>query len=248
MKLLCLTTLLSVCLVGLIEGTDRHYIPLNVDAVSFKMVDYINHLNTTWKAQSNFEGYSMEYIKGLMGVHKDNHRYRLPIITHDIQDLEIPDAFDSRTQWPHCPSISEIRDQGSCGSCWAFGAVEAMSDRICIASNGKQVVEVSAEDLVSCCSSCGFGCSGGFPGAAWNYWVRTGLVSGGLYSSHKGCQPYVVAACEHHTTGQLKPCGDIVPTPKCVHLCESGYNVSYSNDKHFGVKAYGVSGNVQQIQ
>jgi len=39
-------------------------------------------------------------------------------------------------------------DLYSCGSCWAFGAVEAMSDRICIASNGTQNAHISAEDLV----------------------------------------------------------------------------------------------------
>jgi len=39
----------------------------------------------------------------------------------------------------------------------AFGAVEAMSDRICIASNGKVNVHVSAEDLLSCCDDCGMG-------------------------------------------------------------------------------------------
>lgn len=33
-------------------------------------------------------------------------------------DMELPDNFDSRTQWPNCPTINEIRDQGSCGSCW----------------------------------------------------------------------------------------------------------------------------------
>jgi len=76
-----------------------------------------------------------------------------------------------------------------------------MSDRICIASKGNQQVEVSAEDLVSCCDSCGFGCEGGYPSAAWQYWVDTGLVTGGLYNSNKGCQPYEVKSCEHHTKG-----------------------------------------------
>jgi cathepsin B len=42
-----------------------------------------------------------------------------------------------------------------------------MSDRICIASNGQQNAHISAEDLVSCCVSCGFGCNGGYPESAW---------------------------------------------------------------------------------
>ena len=50
-----------------------------------------------------------------MGVHKDNKRYRLPTVRHNVENLVVPDSFDARTQWPNCPSISEIRDQGSCG-------------------------------------------------------------------------------------------------------------------------------------
>ena len=30
----------------------------------------------------------------------------------------LPDEFDSRTEWPECPSIGEVRDQGACGSCY----------------------------------------------------------------------------------------------------------------------------------
>lgn len=29
-----------------------------------------------------------------------------------------PDNFDARKHWPNCPTIGEIRDQGTCGSCW----------------------------------------------------------------------------------------------------------------------------------
>lgn len=39
----------------------------------------------------------------------------------------------------------------------AFGAAEAISDRLCIASGQKISLEISAEDLLSCCDECGMG-------------------------------------------------------------------------------------------
>ena len=77
-------------------------------------------------------------------------------------------------------------------------------------------------------------CNGGFPGSAWEFWVDHGIVTGGLYNSGVGCQPYSIASCEHHVKGKLPPCTDIVKTPKCVSMCEKSYNVSYRADKHFG--------------
>jgi cathepsin B len=63
----------------------------------------------------------------------------------------------------------------------AFGAVEAMSDRICIHSDASVKVRISAEDLNDCCYDCGDGCNGGWPDLAWSYWSSTGIVTGGLY-------------------------------------------------------------------
>ena len=62
------------------------------------------------------------------------------------------------------------------------------------------------------------------------YWVDTGLVTGGQYNSHEGCQPYLLPKCEHHTTGPYPKCGSIVPTPRCEHKCEASYTAHTFND------------------
>ncbi|XP_033126927.1 cathepsin B-like isoform X2 [Anneissia japonica] len=188
---------------------------------------------------------TIEQVKGMLGAKPVPDSMKLPLLKQPVT-VKLPDNFDAREAWPNCPTIKEIRDQGSCGSCWAFGAVEAMSDRYCIHSNGSVNHHISAEDLTTCCSSCGNGCNGGFPPEAWNYWTKKGLVTGGNYNSNQGCQPYEIPSCDHHVVGKLQPCGDTLPTPKCKNTCEDGYDVKYLDDKKFGAKAYGVSG-VQEI-
>lgn len=216
--------------------------------ITQEQIDYINSLETSWKAGWNerFIGMSDDAIRGMMGVLTGGALdKKLPErFVRVAKDL--PENFDARKNWPDCPTMSDIRDQSACGSCWAFGAVEAMSDRFCVFYN--ETVRISAEDLNSCCDSCGMGCNGGFLGAAWEYWVRTGLVTGGQYNSHQGCQPYLLPKCEHHTTGPYPPCGSIQPTPRCQSVCEASYTAhTFNDDKHYGENAYGVHG-VQEIQ
>jgi len=47
----------------------------------------------------------------------------------------------------------------TCTCCFgqAFGAVEAASDRVCIASDGEYDVRLSPEHIISCCYTCGHG-------------------------------------------------------------------------------------------
>lgn len=73
-------------------------------------------------------------------------------------------------------------------------------------------------------------------------------MTGGLYGSNQGCQPYEIAPCEHHTKGPRPSCSKIVHTPQCVRMCEKGYNSTYSEDKTYGQKAYSLAKNIQQIQ
>jgi len=204
-------------------------------------------VQSSWTAGKNFEPSELKRVVNMLGVRKNG--FKLPLRVHDLTNANIPDTFDARTKWPKCQTIGQVRDQGACGSCWAFGAVEAMSDRICIASGGKMTnVQVSAEDLNTCCDMCGMGCGGGDPASAWQYWADTGLVTGGLYNSSVGCRPYTIASCEHHTTGPKPPCGDEGPTPPCTQQCVSGYAKKYEDDLTFGGNVYTISSDVQQIQ
>lgn len=77
----------------------------------------------------------------------------------------IPTEYDARKQYVNC-NIETIRDQGSCGSCWAFGAVEALEDRVCIHSGGNSSIVLSPQYLVSCDKN-NAGCSGGYLDQAW---------------------------------------------------------------------------------
>uniref|UniRef100_A0A8C4F6C7 Cathepsin B n=1 Tax=Dicentrarchus labrax TaxID=13489 RepID=A0A8C4F6C7_DICLA len=219
----------------------RPHLPL----LSSEMIDLINKANTTWTAGQNFHNVDISYVKGLCGTILKGPK--LPEVVHNIEGINLPDSFDPRQQWPNCPTIQQIRDQGSCGSCWAFGAAEAISDRLCIHSGGKISLEISAEDLLSCCDECGMGCFGGFPSAAWEFWANKGLVTGGLYGSKVGCRPYSIAPCEHHVNGTRPPCQGEQDTPKCEEQCIDGYSPSYQKDKHFGRRTYNVPSQQEQI-
>ncbi|XP_071439848.1 cathepsin B-like [Hetaerina americana] len=220
--------------------------------LSDEFVDHINSLGTSWKAGRNFGPHvSMSYIKKLMGVPRDlGKQHGLINKKHFSARNEIlPENFDSREEWSHCPSISEVRDQGSCGSCWAIAAAEAMTDRTCIHSNGKENFRFSAENILSCCRTLSNGCNGGYPAAAWGYWVYYGIVSGGSFGSQQGCQPYPFEPCEHHINGSRPAClGEGGHTPPCQRTCEKAYSVSYKDDLHFGAKVYATPPEEKQIQ
>ena len=146
-----------------------------------------------------------------------------------------PAAYDPRTEYPNCTSMRMIRDQAWCGSCWAFGAVSAISDRICM-REGRDVI-LSSQDMLAC-SGAG-GCNGGMPYSAYRYWVSTGVVT-------EACAPYSFASCDHHIPGSTNPCpSGYGPTPACERTCKNGQD--WESDKHRGRKAYAVAGEADMM-
>jgi cathepsin B len=198
---------------------------LDFHPLSDENIALINQKAKTWKAGKNFEVDEWDRVKkiasGLLPRSSLQKKYK----SNPHNELkDVPETFDSREAWPNCDAIKQIRDQSSCGSCWAFAAVESMSDRICIHSNQTKQIYISAEDLTACCYglfACGFGCDGGYVPETFAYWQETGIVTGGLYQANQGCQDYSLEPCEHHVDSGTRPqCSTLeFDTPACTKKC-----------------------------
>lgn len=68
--------------------------------------------------------------------------------------------------------VSTIKNQGSCGSCWAFAVTAALESQMMLDTSG-QPADLSEQILVSC-SGAG-SCAGGYPTTASNYIRDVGL-------------------------------------------------------------------------
>lgn len=92
-----------------------------------------------------------------------------------IEDL--PDSVD----WRDKGAISEVKDQGFCGSCWAFAAIQNIESYLQIESGNAQVEELSAQQITSCCPNpfqCGGtgGCEGSIIQLGFSYAQLFGIT------------------------------------------------------------------------
>lgn len=84
---------------------------------------------------------------------------------------EVPDELDWREVEGR---VTRVKNQGQCGSCWAFASVGALEGQE--RSRGatrNQTIELSEQNLVDCDNS-DYGCSGGLMANAFNFIQRQG--------------------------------------------------------------------------
>lgn len=212
--------------------------------------EMINAINSdpasTWVAGRNliFEGATLKQAAVRMGTLENTDTssflpYKAPATFID----DLPEEFDWRTEprGAKCPSLKEVRDQANCGSCWAFGSTEAMTDRICIASEGKDTTHLSAQDVASCDKLGDMGCNGGVPSTVYTYYRSNGVVTGGNYGDKSMCYSYQLAPCAHHSVSEkYANCTDEVKTPKCAKECTDDQTLTWADDKRKGAGGYAV--------
>jgi cathepsin B len=201
------------------------------------LVKEVNSKAKNWVGGVNpgLFGADEDYIVGLMGW-KPSGKRPSEMGHIDTSNAAPPTSFDSRQQWSNCSSIGTIQNQARCGSCWAFGCIESITDRFCIASNQQADVQLSFEDIVSC-DQMDDGCEGGEAESCMSFIQNSGVVT-------DSCYPYTVPTCP--AADQPCPPSTFVNTPGCkAGKCQDGSN--WASSKHY-LKSYAdLSSNINVI-
>lgn len=154
-----------------------------------KNYEYIKEKNNELKEQNNtfilgtntffdeipFENISMNVMNDIIPSNYSFENKYEKFIKEPFRLLNQIFQVKKEFNWNNTEYLSPVKQQGSCGSCWAFSSTNALETFMRF--KGYQIDRLSEQELVDC-STENNGCNGGFMHKAFNYIIdNKGLSS-----------------------------------------------------------------------
>jgi cathepsin L len=180
-------------------------------------------------ADLTFEEFSKTRL-GLVGAKE--HRSNTANTATPFRYADVT-GIPSSKDWREEGVVTPVKNQGSCGSCWAFsttGAIEGIN-----ALKTGELVSLSEQQLVSCDTSKDMGCGGGLMDFAFDYVAKNGGIdteedyqywSFDLPCQHRKAEDRTVVTIDGHEDVPVND-GDalkkaVAHQPVSVAICASG--------------------------
>jgi len=159
--------------------------------------EYDNGMHTWFKGENEFLDWTQEELDGRLGYVEGSFKSGKMFVA----TATAPDSKD----WRQEGAVQHVKNQGQCGSCWAFGTVAALEGQQFLV-NGN-LPDCSEQQLVDCDTSSS-GCNGGLPDYANAYIQRQGSNGLDTQSSY----PYrgIDGTCDYtKTSDNMDVCATI---------------------------------------
>jgi len=145
------------------------------------IITHNGDVSQTWKKGVNhLTDYSPAQLKQFFGYNEviaSAQRSTTPLAKiADVRLTDLPSAVD----WRNKSIVSPVKNQGGCGSCWAFAGTEAIETAVAQATG--KILALSPQNVVSCalnphhCGGTG-GCNGATADIAFGYVADKGIAS-----------------------------------------------------------------------
>ncbi|CAH1109599.1 unnamed protein product [Psylliodes chrysocephalus] len=145
----------------------------NVQKINAHNARYEAGLETYTMAVNKFADLTPKEFGNML--RRQNGPFTRKHLARHVQNLTAPDSIDWRTK----NAVLEVKDQGKCGSCWAFSATGSIEGQNAIKNN--QRVSLSEQQLIDCATEWSNGCQGGYTVYAFQYVGKNGLASAAEY-------------------------------------------------------------------
>ncbi|XP_027912008.1 senescence-specific cysteine protease SAG39-like [Vigna unguiculata] len=171
-----------------------------------KNVQFIESFNAAGHKSFNlsinqFADLHNEEFKALL-INGQKNAHRVGTVTETSFRYDNITKVPATMDWRKRGAVTPIKNQGRCGSCWAFSTVASIESLHQITTG--ELVSLSEQELVDCVEGNSEGCNGGYMEDAFEFVAKKGGLASEEYYPYKANNKTCKVKKEGHGVAEIK--------------------------------------------